>query len=75
MGDVVVLEKGFEAVVDGVAAFLAGDFHEADELLDLVIAEAGANTRRDAKGFGGEHAALDIRPWQQSLADHRFKNV
>ena len=52
--------KSLEAVVDGVATFLAGDFHEAHQLFDLTIAKTGSNPRGHPKCFGSEDAAFNI---------------
>ncbi len=75
VGDVVVLEEGFEAVVDGVAAFFTGDFHEADELLDFTFTEAGLDAGVDAEGLGGEDAAFDIGAAEEALADDGLEDV
>ncbi len=75
LGDVAVLYEGFEAVIDGMATFTTGDFHEPYELFDFSFAEAGLNAGVDAEGLGGEDPALDIRAGEKPLADHRFEDI
>lgn len=43
LGDVVVGDERFEAIINGVATFLSGNFHEADYLFDLSFAQTGLN--------------------------------
>ena len=69
VADVAVFDEGFEAVVDGVAAFFTGDFHEADELFDFAFAEAGLDAGVDSEGLGAEDAAFDVGAAEEALAD------
>ena len=62
-------DEGFEAVVYGVAAFLASDLHEADHLFDLALSEAGLDPGIDAKCFGGKDPAIGVGSGKKSLAD------
>jgi hypothetical protein len=43
LGDVFVSDERFEAIINGVATFLSGNFHESDYLFDLSFAETGLN--------------------------------
>lgn len=75
LGDVVVGDERFEAVINSVTAFLSGNFHEADYLFDLSFSETGLNPGVDAKGLGGKDASIGIGSWEKPLANDCFENI
>lgn len=75
LGDVVVRDKCFEAVVNGVTAFLSCDFHEAYDLLDLTFAEAGLDPRIYAKSFCCKNTSPGVGSWEKSLTDDGLENI
>lgn len=74
-GDDVLCEEVVEVIVDGVHAFLPSDFHEADDLFDFPVPNAGAECVVHAEDFGGEDATLSIDGGEESLGDDCFEDV
>jgi len=60
-------------VIDGAVALAAADFHEADELFQFAVPDAGAYAIAGDHDLAGENAARAVGPRQQALADDGFE--
>ena len=73
--DHAVFQQGCDALVDGAVAFLEADFHQSDDLLELVFADAIPHRVAWPQDFGGEHAALAVGARDEPLANDAFQRT
>ena len=74
-GDEAGFEQPGDALVDGAVALAVADFHQADDLFELALADAVADAVAGHQDLGGEHAALAVGAGDQALADDALERA
>ena len=54
---------------------LVADFHQADDLFELALADAVADAVAGRQDFRGEHAAMAVGAGDEALADDAFQRA
>ena len=69
------MEEVGDAVVDGAVSVAHAYFHETDDLLQLLLADAVADAVAGLEDFCGEDATLAVCPGDEALADDAFERT